>query len=455
MTPCPQCGTALEPATLASDWLCPGCQARFATCFRCQAVSSLVDAGRHTCLSPSCAAAGQAMALCPTCLQWSMTAPSPSGTCLCINPACPPTQGPGPTEPYVPPGETAEADPIDALLDRIAAQSHFEERYELGEQVFGGGMGEVWRAFDRVLRRTVAIKMARAGGEATPALRGQFLKEAHVGGRLLHPNVLPVFDLGVNRRRQIYFTMRFVQGASLRRSLDAVATACATNLVAFPLVRLVEVFVQACRGIDFAHQHGVVHLDLKPDNVLVSGFNEVFVIDWGLARVDDRDDMSRLIDLYHGQGGRAVDSATREVIGPGGGVVVGTPGYMAPEQAHGESARFGPATDVYGLGGILYHLLYGRPPNQPEDQADLAAVLQVIEQPPRRGCLCQGILPKGRRVRPDVLAALDALEQLGLKALARDPRERFASADDLIIEVNEWLADVRRKGLCADGGSLW
>ncbi len=398
------------------------------------------------------------MALCATCHQWSIRVPDGVGTLYCTNPACHSTQTDGSTAPTIPP--TVPGDPgspvtIDALLDRIAAQSHFEDRYELGERLFSGGMGDVWQAFDRVIRRTIAIKMARAEQEATPTLRGQFLKEAQVGGRLLHPNILPVFDLGVNCHRQIYFTMRFVQGASLRRSLDAVATACATNLVAFPLVRLVDVFVRVCQGIDFAHQHGVVHLDLKPDNVLVSGFNEVFVIDWGLARVDDRDDTNRLIDLYHDQGRPTVDNATLVGVRPGGAVVVGTPGYMAPEQMRGESERFGPATDVYGLGGILYHLLYGKPPNQPEGQADIGAFLQETERPPRRGRLCQGIVPKGRRVRPDMLTALDALEEICLKALARDPQERFGSADDLVIEVNEWLADVRQKGLCADGGSLW
>jgi serine/threonine-protein kinase len=450
MSLCPTCHVDLEPTTLGGEWFCPACSARFTPCFHCLAISSRVDGDRHTCLSSTCRAFQETVRQCSVCREWSLPDTDPERTARCANPACPPTM------PATMPDQSCETlSLVDDLLERIAAQSHFEERYELGTQLFAGGMGEVWQAFDRVLCRTVAVKLARPEHADTPALRGQFLKEARVGGRLLHPNVLAVFDLGVNRRRQIYFTMRFVEGASLRRSLEAVTTASATNLVAFPLVRLVDVFLRACQGVDFAHQHGVIHLDLKPDNVLVSGFNEVFVIDWGLARVDDQDDTERLIDLYQGQEREILDYCTREVVAPSGGVVVGTPGYMAPEQFQGKTAQFGPRTDVYGLGGILYYLLYGRPPNQPEGGADLAAMMEEMQRPPRRGRLCPGILPKGRRVRAEVLAAVDVLEQVCLKALARNSGERFRSAEELIIEVNEWLADVRRKGLGTDGGSLW
>src|SRR5262249_23559860 len=151
---------------------------------------------------------------------------------------------------------------------------------------------------------------------ATPAGRGQFLKEARIAGRLLHPNVLPVFDVGVNRRQELYYTMRLVRGASLRRSLDAVGTGCATNLVSFPLDKVVRAFQRACQGVDYAHLNNVLHLDLKPDNILVSGFDEVFVIDWGLARADEEDDTERLVDLYRD---RRADEFTTGAFEPSGG----------------------------------------------------------------------------------------------------------------------------------------
>jgi serine/threonine-protein kinase len=325
---------------------------------------------------------------------------------------------------------------IDALLERIASQSHYEDRYALRERLFAGGMGAVYSAFDRILRREIAIKLMQPGAATTPAGRGQFLKEARVAGRLLHPNVLPVFDVGVNRRKELYYTMRLVRGASLRRSLDAVATGCATNLVSFPLGRVVGAFQRVCQGIDFAHQNRVLHLDLKPDNVLVSGFNEVFVIDWGLARVDDEDDTERLIDLYRN---RDVDVATTGVFEGGGGHVIGTVAYMAPEQAHGNYQAFSPATDIYGLGGILYYILYDAPPNQSSGPGGWGELFASITQPKKPGKLRAGILPRGERVRKELRDALADLERICLKALAPEPCDRYATAEDLIIELNEWL----------------
>jgi hypothetical protein len=174
-----------------------------------------------------------------------------------------------------------EAAKVETLLGQIAAQSHFEERYELRGTLARGGMGEIFRAYDRILRREVAIKMMRESqGSAAPAIRGQFLKEARVGGRLLHPHILAVFDLGVNRSGQIYYTIRLVDGASLQHCLNSLDKGVATKFISYPLRKIVEALVRACQGVDYAHQNGVIHLDLKPQNILVSGFNEVFVIDW-------------------------------------------------------------------------------------------------------------------------------------------------------------------------------
>jgi serine/threonine-protein kinase len=323
-------------------------------------------------------------------------------------------------------------------LQRIAAQSHFEERYVLGDLLDQGGMGMIFRAFDKILRRDVAVKMmhhATATCFDATAVRGQFLKEARVGGRLLHPNLLAVFDLGVDRSGNIYYTMRLVDGASLQTCLDAVGKGVNARLVAYPLCRLVEALAGACRGVDFAHQNGVLHLDLKPSNVLVSGFAEVFVIDWGLARVDDVDDTERLVDLYRPQSDPALTASHTGAFG----CVVGTPAYMAPEQFQGDARHFNAATDVYGLGGILHYMLYGTHPNHGDRFGNWS---EASARPKTRGKLRDGLLPRGQRVRPEVQRALDALEDICLKALQPGQQDRFASAEALVIELTEWLGNT-------------
>jgi serine/threonine-protein kinase len=298
-------------------------------------------------------------------------------------------------------------------------------------------MGQICRAYDRILRREVAIKMMRDGvGSDTPAVRGQFLKEARVGGRLLHPHILAVFDLGVNRSGQIYYTMRLVDGVSFQNCLESLGKGAITKLVDYPLRKIVEALVRACQGVDYAHQHGVIHLDLKPHNILVSDFNEVFVIDWGLARVDEVDDTEELVDLYRD---KSSSQNTASNTGVFGGRVVGTPGYMAPEQAVGDYSSFDARTDVFGLGGILYFALYGMAPNQGKGSAE---ILAASAEPKKKGKLRQGILPRGQRVRKEVQAAIDGLEAICLKALEPQKENRYADAEKMVVELNEWLSSA-------------
>jgi serine/threonine protein kinase len=298
-------------------------------------------------------------------------------------------------------------------------------------------MGQIYQGYDRILRREVAIKMMREShGSETAAIRGQFLKEARVGGRLLHPHILAVFDLGVNRSGQIYYTMRLVDGSSLQHCLDSLDKAVTTKLVSYPLRKIVEALVRACHGVDYAHQNGVIHLDLKPQNILVSGFNEVFVIDWGLARVDEVDDTEELVDLYRD---RSNSHNTASTTGVFGYRVVGTPGYMAPEQAAGNFRSFDASTDVFGLGGILYFVLYGKAPNQGEG---FQGILAASSEPKKRGKLRQGILPRGQRVRKEVEDAIAALEAICLRALEPDKAKRYPDAEKMLVELNEWLSNT-------------
>lgn len=345
----------------------------------------------------------------------------------------PPATRPPSTLPTDPAAANEDEARLADLLGRIAAQSHFEDRYELRAELARGGMGCVYRAYDHILRREVAVKVMLRG--EAPAARGQFLKEARVGGRLLHPHVLSVFDLGVNRAGQLYYTMRLVDGASLQRCLAALDTGVSTKLVTYPLRKLVGAFLGVCRGIDFAHQNRVLHLDLKPANVLMSGFEEVFVIDWGLARVDDVDDTDQLLDLYRPTSADLA-AARFDQTGPAG-PAIGTPAYMAPEQAGGHTGLFGPPTDVYGLGGILHYILYGTPPNR---GSSLTSVLVATETAKARSPLRRGILPRGRRIEPGVRDAVAALEGIALKALDPDRARRHQTAEELVVELDEWLA---------------
>jgi serine/threonine-protein kinase len=344
------------------------------------------------------------------------------------------TQPPPDSDPpyweVVPLAEEDDALRVERLLDQIAAQSHFEERYELKNILAKGGMGQIYRAYDRILRRDVAIKMMLESHGFDAAIRGQFLKEARVGGRLLHPNILAVFDLGVNHSGQIYYTMRLVDGTSLQIGLDSLD---ATQLVSYPLRKIVEGLASVCHGVDYAHQNRVIHLDLKPNNILVSGFNEFFVIDWGLARVDEVDDTEDLVDLY-----RSISHSTMMKTAFGGRVV-GTPGYMAPEQAAGDYQSFDASTDVYGLGGIFHFVLYGKAPNQGKS---LQEIRDASLEPKKRGKVRQGILPRGRRIKKEAQDAIEALEAICLKALEPEKEKRYKDAEKMLIELNEWLSNT-------------
>src|SRR5262249_6659586 len=202
---CPVCTVPLEssPTTTVTDttagWFCPMCRSPFAPCFHCAGVSSRCNGDSRTCLNRACSAYQRASFRCPTCTEWSLLAENDLSA-RCCNRNCPPTVVPTPTPA---PAAERQAEPphardaIEQLLDHIARLSHFEERYEVRGLLAQGGMGRIFEAYDRILRRRVAVKLMQSP-LSDAAARGQFLKEARIGGRLLHPNILAVLDLGVN-----------------------------------------------------------------------------------------------------------------------------------------------------------------------------------------------------------------------------------------------------------------
>jgi serine/threonine-protein kinase len=263
--------------------------------------------------------------------------------------------------------------------------------YEVEAVLGHGGMGIVYKARQRALDRPVALKMLLAGPLAGPQELGRFRRETAALAGLRHPNIVQVYDAGDVEGRP-YFTMEYVEGGSLAQKLAGTPQ---------PARQAAELVATLAAAVEVAHQGGIVHRDLKPANVLLTADGTPKVTDFGLAR--------RL------EGG---DGLTQT------GVPMGTPSYMAPEQARGETRGIGPAVDVYALGAILYELLTGRPPFRAETPAE--TVQQVISQDPVPPARLNARVPRD-------------LDTICSKCLQKDPGKRYVSAAQLAADLGRFL----------------
>jgi WD40 repeat protein len=297
-------------------------------------------------------------------------------------------------------------------------------RFEVLAPHARGGLGEVFLAFDRELRRRVALKELQSRLAHDPDAQARFLREAEVTGRLEHPGIVPVYSLGRYPDGRPYYAMRLIEGQTLRDAIEHYHRASPDDGprgLAFQ--RLLRSVIDACNAVAYAHSRGVVHRDLKPENIMLGPFGETLVVDWGVAKVQGDEPAAPRAAADDTGAGDA--SMTRP------GSVVGTPRTMSPEQAAGELERVGPASDIYSLGAILYFLLAGR---AAFPDGDVPTVLKRVRR---------GIFPAPRRLRRSVDPRLEAI---CLKAMALDPGERHASALDLAGDLEAWQADVRYQG---------
>jgi tetratricopeptide (TPR) repeat protein len=284
-----------------------------------------------------------------------------------------------------------------------------------------GGLGEVFVALDEELNREVALKEIQEQHRGSGDSVARFLLEAEVTGRLEHPGVVPVYGLGRSADGRPYYAMRLIKGETLKDAIEGFHNADTPGRDAgergLAFRELLRRFTDVCNAAAYAHSKGVLHRDLKPANVMLGPFGETLVIDWGLAKVLCRPtgDSTEGVSLLRGT------QAT-----PGGTGLAGTPGYLSPEQADGLTDDLTPASDVYGLGAVLYTLLTGRPPFQ-------GGSAELLLSRQRRGDF-----PPPRQVTPSVPAALEAV---CLKAMALRPEDRYASARDLAADVGRWLGD--------------
>ena len=292
----------------------------------------------------------------------------------------------GATRAVAPPNPPSEPPPANPVLERFGD-------YELLREIAHGGMGAVYLARQVSLNRQVALKMILSGQLATSAEVRRFRVEAEAAARLDHPNIVPIYEIGEWNGRH-YFSMKLIEGGRLSDLMAGRPLAAR---------RAAALMVKIARAVHYAHQHGILHRDLKPNNIMVDAQDEPHLTDFGLAKMAGKDT-------------RLTQSAT----------VLGTANYMAPEQALGETGKITTAADVYGLGAILYELVTARPPFQAETMVD--TLRQVVDRDPA----APGAL------NPEVDRDL---ETICLKCLEKFPQHRYDSAEALALDLERWLAN--------------
>jgi serine/threonine protein kinase len=314
----------------------------------------------------------------------------------------------------------------DNAVERLREQADLPDlgslKYLVIHKLGSGGMGTVYLAQDADLGRKVAVKVMNET-DRTGALASRMTREARIVALLEHPSIVPIHDVGLLDDGRVFYAMKLVQG----KRLDEFANGAGT------LSDLLRIFQKVCEAVAFAHARGVIHRDLKPENIMVGPFGEVLVMDWGVAKVLGDGGLEAVSATDHGIEVRAIEDADLIATLPlaggqsgdtSGGTVIGTPAYMAPEQAMGKTDLLDQRSDVFSLGAILYFLFTGRPPFELTGSVDERA--QTTRKHP----------PRPRQINPKIPRAIEAV---CLKAMSDRREDRYATAEEIAGDVVRFL----------------
>jgi serine/threonine protein kinase/pSer/pThr/pTyr-binding forkhead associated (FHA) protein len=321
--------------------------------------------------------------------------------------------------------------PATAAVRRILPEEFLrDKKYDIGGVVARGGMGAILDAKENSTERKVAMKVMLDGSTSDDLAR--FIGEAKVTAQLEHPNIVPVHELGVDENDQVFYTMKFVRGITLRKVLELMAAGTEATTRKYPLAAMLTIFQKVCDAVAFAHSKSVIHRDLKPENIMLGDFGEVLVMDWGLAKLLRRDDLvGKATDETMRSKVRPVPEAGSDGLGTVDGSIMGTPQYMAPEQARGEVDALDARTDIYALGAILFHLLYLRSPVSGRSAAEIVDKVGkgLLDWPDAKASAPMKLLHLPNRRVPDSLLAVCR------KALTVDPGGRYQSVAALQKDI--------------------
>lgn len=320
--------------------------------------------------------------------------------------------------------EAAESKAIPAadVISRIQTVS--ADRYQIRRDINLGGQGACKVAFDVLVERDVILK--------TSALQGgwnaeRIVKEARFVAKLNHPHVTRLLELGSFGKDQVFMTMPFIEGASLDLVIKRVLDTGIPGLTGYSVSAVAELFDKICSGVEHAHASGILHLDLKPQNVVVGNKGEVVVVDWGLSQpVVNAEAPRRAASAEQSGTPNLTTTLTGSLASDPTVRAVGTPAYMSPEQWLGDPSTFTERTDVYGVGAVLFFLLTGAAPNQVQRPSDLEPYFRHSPVPAPSDYT-------RRRVPPE-------LEALCVKCLARDPAHRYPSVFHVRHILKTWLS---------------
>ncbi|MDA1013597.1 MAG: protein kinase [Planctomycetota bacterium] len=328
--------------------------------------------------------------------------------------------------------QTADFVP-DQLLgpETVEFKPQQQSRYTLTRVYGEGGLGQVWLAVDPDLKREIALKRIRPNKDSNKDAHTRLIREAQITGQLEHPNIIPVYELiHSDENGRPYYTMKFLRGRTLMDFIEDYHDHKKDG-VAEPLelVELLGSFIDVCNAMAYAGSRGIVHRDLKPQNIMLGDFGEVLVLDWGLAKrfAEEEDAVNGERPVELGEG------VSRSQTMMGG--VVGTPAFMAPEQASGENKNIDARTDVYGLGAVLFSILAGVPPHRgSKTKNSIKDTVDLLKR------ISSGDTPSVRDVDASIHKTLDAICR---KAMQPEPGKRYQDARELAHDVTRYLADER------------
>ncbi len=290
------------------------------------------------------------------------------------------------------------------------------DRYSDNGEVGRGGMGRVHRVLDKSLLREVALKILRPELESQDRQIRRFMREAQITAQLDHPNIVPIHELGHHDETGLFISMKLVAGKNLA---EAVEQAGDERLEPDRLAELLRIFTKVCEAVAFAHSRGVIHRDLKPSNIMVGEFGQVYVMDWGVARLlPEPDDAQTCYVNVAADLDRSLEEQP--------GNIIGTPRYMPPEQIQGLHEQVAQHSDVFALGATLYHILTGQPPYTAQSYYNT-----LLE------ALAGKIPPPEQRVGSQRIPA--GLSRIAMRAMAFKPDDRYPSVPDLLQDVERFL----------------